>query len=182
MPSSSSSSSSSHSSSSSSPSYAPDNVVRRCYRLAEPNSKTDEQIDDDALSIYVTLPFDIVNRYASMIPSTGPDTLVISYTDYMGQAGSLTRSITFWMSDAGYVFLSADRGSQFLIAGVDGAFFDDNALNVNARNTQAGAIALLPCENASRYGANVLLANQSRPDVWIYDGVYINPSSSSSGG
>lgn len=169
--SSSSSFSPSSSSSSSSMSLAPANYCRRCARLAEPSSKTIEQISMAGnLSIFITLPVAIVTRWASKIPNSGPDTLVINYTDYMGNAASLTRSLTLWMSDSGYVFLSPDQGTQLLIAGVNGNFFDANATQINNRNALALAPGLLPCCNPPRYDAPKLLPNQVRPQLWIRDG------------
>ena len=145
-------------------------TCRQFARLSEPMGSTIEQINGANLKITITLPVGIVNRYAALIPNSGPDTLIINYTDNLGQAQILTYSLTLWMSDAGYVFISSDGGTQLLVAGVNGAFFDANAANVNARNVTAAATALLPACNSGYDGA-LLLPNQVQPTVWIMNGV-----------
>jgi hypothetical protein len=166
----------------SSQSYAPINYVRKCVRLMEPDDGTVEQINANALTVYVDMPYAILRAYAGNLPGSGPDLLVVNYTDNLGQPQQFAANCWMWMSDAGYVILSADQGTQFLVSGVNGAFFDANALAINTRNANAGIPALLGCANASRFGYDTLLTNQVRPTVFIYDGQDINGSSSSSGG
>lgn len=157
-------------------------VSRQCARLAEPSSFTFEQIGQGNLLITITLPIAQVNQYASLIPNIGPDTLIMNYTDSLGQAQQFTRNVTFICSDYGYVFLSADQSTQLLIASVNPTFWQTYAASINSRNVAASASPLLPCCNASRYGANVLLAGQAIPTEFIYNGILLDSGSSSSSG
>jgi hypothetical protein len=148
---------------------------RQGVRLIEPSPKTIEQsVAGGNLYVTVTMPFGILNKWLPLMPSSGPDVLVINYADTLGQVGIVSRNVTFWMSDSGYVFVSSDGSTQFLIGGVDGPFFDANALAVNARNVTALAAALLPCCNPARYDAAVLVTGQVRPVTWIHDGVLLS--------
>jgi hypothetical protein len=155
---------------------------RQCVRLSQPSPKTVETISVGNLAIYIGMPFDLVNQYVAQIPNVGPDTLTVNYTDNLGQSGSFTRNVTFWMSDYGYVFLSVDQGTQFLVASNNECFWETNTANVNGRNVTAGATALLACCNQDRYDANTLQPNQQIPPLWIYNGVELAPTSSSSSG
>ncbi len=150
-------------------------VSRNCIRLAEPSPSTYEQSNTSpfTLQVTVTLPIAIVRAYASLIPTTGPDTLVINYSDEYGQADTLTRNVTLWMSDNAYLVISPDGLNQLAVASVDGSFYDANAVNINTRNTNASATALLPCSNASRYDAPKMITNQQLPLVQIFDGTYV---------
>jgi hypothetical protein len=160
---------------------------RQCRRLAEPSSQTIEQNSGTSfplrnLTITISMPFDLVNQYVAQIPNTGPDTLVVNYTDNLGQHGQFSRNCTLWMSDFGYILLSTDQSKQFLVASSNASFWQSNALTINARNNTAGAPPLLPCCNTDRYDANTLRPNQAIPSLFVYDGVVLtNPSSSSSG-
>lgn len=150
-------------------------VSRQCRRLAEPSDMTVEQsyASPFQLQITISLPLAIVQKYAALIPNSGADTLIINYTDEFNQPNTISRSVTLWMSDNGYIFLSTDGLTQLLVASVNGAFFDANAVNINTRNTNASATPLLPCSNASRYDTPKLLTRELLPLVQIYDGVYI---------
>jgi hypothetical protein len=146
---------------------------RICTRIAQPGIKTTEYIKNNALQIGITMPYDQVTTFAPQFPTNGgPDTLTITYTDQTGQPqGPLTLNLTFWMSDAGYCFISADGTKQFLIAGVNGAFFDANCTAINNRNITASATPLAGvCMNAGGYGYTTLLPNQVRPVTSIVNG------------
>jgi len=171
----------------SSQSYVPANVARQCMRLAQPADTTVEQISTSGdvnigytLAVYINIPYSLLRSVAANLPSSGMDLVSFSYVDTLGQPGTLTINATLWMSDAGYCFISADNGTQFLIAGVRSNFFDDNAQLINTRNTNNAVTPLQPCANPARYGYNNPLPNQPVPSVWYYDGVLINGSSSSS--
>jgi len=150
-------------------------MCRKCVRLAEPNDTTIEQSYPSPyfLQVTVNMPLSLVQQYAALIPTTGPDTLVINYFDSLGQPQQLTRSLTLWMSENGYCFIGSDSASQFLIASVNPTFWQANAATINARNSGANATALLPCCNVDRYGANTLLDGQAIPPLFVYDGVVI---------
>lgn len=167
----------------SSQSFVPTNITRQCLRLCEPADTTDEQIVFDRgqahLQIYCTPPYSILRSIFANLPSSGPDLLVMSYVDASGQPGQLGINCVLYMSDNSYIFVTADNGVQVAVASINAAFFDANAVEINTRNATAGALPILPCANASRYDWPVLLPNQAIPGVFIYDGVLISSSTSS---
>ena len=146
---------------------------RQCVRLMQPDVNTTEYIVSGNLQIGITMPYDRLTNYVGQFPTGGgPDTLTIAYTDTMGQTqGPLVLNVTLWMSDTGYCFISQDGTKQFLVAGVNGAFFDANYASVNARNVAAFAPALATqCTNASGYDYTTLLPDQIRPVTFIVNG------------
>lgn len=155
-------------------------MVRQCARLAEPDERTDEQYNAGSLTVTIYLPYDVAKHWAAQIPNSGADTLVMNYTDYLGQPGTLAVAVTLWMSDNGYVFLTINQGTQLLVASVNPTFWDTYVTTVNARNVTALAVPLLPCANALRYDYPALLPNTQTPTIWVRDGVQLSPSSSSS--
>lgn len=165
------------SSTSSSLSLAPaavSGVTRTCTRLAHPDPRTIENYTSGVVNITVWLPFDIVNKYAPMIGNYGLDNLVINFTDYLGQSNQISRLVTFWASDEGWIFLSADQGTQFLIANVIGSVYDTNAAAINARNTSSSVSSLKPCGDQQRYDYPRLLCAQTRPSsAFIRDGLVV---------
>ena len=145
--------------------------LRLGVRLTQPDNRTDEVYSSGAITLSVNVSFDILTLYAAAFPVTGPDTLNITYVDDMGQSNTYTVNLTLWMSDAGYVFVSTDGSKQFLIAGIDGPFFDLIAPIINARNVTSAATALTALGNTSRYDYTIELSNQTRPTTLIRDGV-----------
>lgn len=169
----------------SSQSYVPTNIVRQCHRLAEPADTTVEQFvaSEDprspSLAIYIDIPYPILRSAAANLPSSGPDLVSFNYVDAQGNAGVVSINCTLWMSDNGYVFISANNGVQYLIASVRADFWQTNAPTINARNTMNGATTLQACANAIRYGMPALLTNQAIPSLFIYDGQTLSSATSS---
>jgi hypothetical protein len=137
----------------------------------EPDDATVEQYVDGNLSIYVDMPYIVARNCIPNLPTTGPDTLTITFADSLAQQTVWSTNCSMWMSDNGYVIISADNGKQYLIASVQGGFFDANAAAINARNIAANIPQLMPCANALRYDAPAVLPNQTQPQTWWYDGV-----------
>jgi hypothetical protein len=144
--------------------------LRQGLRIVNPDPRTTENYTSPNLSIGVYMSLAGFNRIRGNIPASGPDTLTVTYSHQQGIPYVETYTLTLWMSDTGYIFISRDGLWQYLISGVNGPFFDQNAVTVNTRNTNASATALTACANASRYDYVQLLPNQVRPVTMIVDG------------
>lgn len=137
----------------SSSSMYPTNTCRQGIRLTEPDPRTIEQINGGNLSLFIWMPYARLVQYAPMLPSTGPDTLTINYTDMQGQPGSITRNLTLFMSDASYVFIGNNGSTQFLIDSLNpGGFWDLNFALINARNAASSLSAIPDLYSSSSMG------------------------------
>lgn len=129
------------------------------------------------LTIAVRLPIDRLQREQGNFPASGLDNFVASYTDAQGQAGTYTYPVTFFASDSGWIFVSLDGAKQYMVYGVNGAFFDQYWSTVNSRNLGSSASSLQPCGNIARYSNDTLLPNQLRPANWVRDGIFVSSMS-----
>lgn len=156
--------------SSSSSGFVP--VSRQCIRLNEPLATTIETLTFTGnLVITFEMAYEQILKYASLFPSSGLDTINVVYSDALGQQSTMTRNVTLWGSDEGWIFISSDGASQLLIASVNGNFYNANAQAIDNRNSAARATPLAPCVNPARYGWPTFIPNQTQPTTFIRDGL-----------
>ena len=144
-----------------------------CQAIKQPDPRTVETYCNGVVTIDTWVSLDALNQFRAQLPNTGPDNLTLRWVHSTGEPRMQTFKTTFWATNTGWAFLSYNGLVQFIVYGVNGAFYDANAQAINGRNVWAGATPLLPCANAAGFGSVTLLPNQVRPQLFLYNGVYI---------